>query len=331
MTHFTDLIPLLTSPNYRTAEDLAMQLSISKETFEQYIECLKDLNIGLTQNLSAQKMPTGYRIEADFDWLNAPVIASHLDSNVRGHLAMLECLMYVDSTNEAALHLPVPAKGQFSAILSELQSAGRGRRGRVWVSPFAANIYLSIVYPLSLSIQNMSVLSPCLALSVVDCLNAQDVPALGVKWPNDIYCMDKKLGGLLLETKVHSDGTCKLVVGLGLNVDMSSLASEIIDQPYTDLVRAKPNWSLSRSELAAQLINCLILSLQKFVMDGAIGIVERWQHWDILKNKNVLLEMPNNQYQGIARGINDTGHLLLEVNDSMQEIVMGEVSVREQA
>ena len=324
MTHFTDLIPLLTSTNYRSGEELAKKLNISKQELSELLHELENLNIELSVRNSDE-----YRINSKLDLLDATRIKQYIDPAHYEYLQTVQCLLHTTSTNDEAFGLPESEVDKFSVVLAELQTAGRGRRGRTWVSPFAANIYLSIVWqPLEVP-ATITTLSPLLALSIAHCLQQLNVPSIGVKWPNDIYCSGKKLAGLLIENKINSLGRNKLVVGLGLNVEMPPLVQGVIKQEYTDLRRSVPGWSTSRNELAARLISHMIFTMQNFAHEGAGAIDLAWQDYDIFKNKSVCLEYSGQDLQGIAKGIDAEGRLLLQVDGSTQVFAMGEISMRE--
>ena len=135
-------------------------------------------------------------------------------------LADLEIFKSIDSTNKYAREKAEQAPASGSVVLAEQQSAGRGRRGKTWVSPFAANIYLSIVWDFEQGAQALEGLSLAVGVAVKRALNAQGVNGVQLKWPNDIYVEGQKLGGILLEMIGDPAGQCSVIVGVGINVAM---------------------------------------------------------------------------------------------------------------
>ena len=326
MLDFTDLLPLLDHSEHRSGQELATHFEVTRATIHNCILRIESLGI------EVERVPgLGYRLCAPLDLLDKDVIVNNLAAEVVSNLQTLQCLQQVDSTNQRANSLANPVAGKFSVILAEMQSAGRGRRGRAWVSPFAANVYLSITWPLQRSLHEASILSPYLALCVAESLHALQLPRLGLKWPNDIYCNGKKLAGLLIECSGELAGSCKMVIGLGINVSMSRYNHVYIDQQWTDICSSHANWQLSRNELAAHLINALVNGLQTFEQASLTNVDQQWAQWDVLRNANVDVQASEQTQQGIARGIDLDGCLLLETAQGLQKISVGDVSVRAQA
>ena len=264
------------------------------------------------------------------DLLDEESIAGDLAPNVAASLFTMQYIQQVDSTNAVAAKLALPAAGKFSVVLAEAQSAGKGRRGRNWISPFAANIYLSLVWPLQRPLHEASVLSPYLAICITESLYALGLPGLGLKWPNDIYCNNKKLAGLLIECSGELSDACKMVVGLGVNVAMTKYQHVDIDQEWTDVLSNVPDWPLTRSELAAQLINSLVSGLHCFEKNPVEDLVQRWARWDVMENMTINIHADTHVRHGIARGIDVDGCLLLDTGDCVERISVGDVSLRRQ-
>ena len=323
MLNFTELLPLLDHVEYRSGQELAAHFNITRATVHNCIARIEALGIQIERVHGR-----GYRLCTALDLLNTSDIVSNLASPVARTLHTIEYLQQVDSTNRAASHLPLPPVGTFSAVLAEMQSAGKGRRGRVWVSPYAANIYVSIVWSLQRSLHEASSLSPYLAMCVVEQLNALELAGLNLKWPNDIYCQGKKLAGLLIECSGELSGHCKLIAGLGVNVAMKNYRNIVIDQEWTDILSNASDWSLTRSQLAGQLISAMVTGLQNFENKSITGFVQRWAHWDVISNTSVEVSAGARTQHGIARGIDMDGRLLLETSQGVERIAVGDVSVR---
>ena len=167
-----------------------------------------------------------------------------------------------------------------------------------------------------------------LALKVLQCLHHLGVPKLGIKWPNDIYCDQRKLSGLLIECSGEISNACKLVVGLGVNVSMSHVKHVHIDQQWTDIISHVEDWSLTRNELAARLMTSLAESLILFENNEMKNIVSEWAAWDTMLNRRVQISSLKDEQSGIARGIDESGCLLLETKRGVEKISAGDVTLR---
>ena len=324
MLNIIDLLNLLEHQNFRSGEDLANQLNVTRATVHNCISRIESLGIKIERTHGL-----GYRLCQPIELLVESNIIENLTVEVKNKLETLVCLQEVDSTNRYAAELELPPTGKFSAVLAEMQTAGKGRRGRKWVSPFAANLYLSIVWPLQKPLHTASVLSPCLAISTAQLLNKLGVEHVGVKWPNDIYCGEKKLSGILIECSGELNGQSKMIVGIGLNVFMSRYQQVKIEQAWTDIESEVPDIKATRNEIAALLISDIVQILTLFEENKIKNTSKEWQQWDVMKDKNVSVHSEGKMMRGIARGISEDGSLLLEVKPGeIETVLMGEVSLR---
>lgn len=228
----------------------------------------------------------------------------------------------IDSTNAFLLRnqadLP---KG--TLCWAQTQSAGRGRRGRQWVSPQSDNLYFSLLWRYEANpVGNLSGLSLTVAICIVKTLAAHGVSDLQIKWPNDIYFQGKKAGGILIESSFGQQGL-NLVIGIGLNLKMSAEA-EKIDQPWADFAEFR----LDRTAFLTELVCVLQEMLQHYPLLGFAPWLSEWQKWDYLQGQAVRLSMENTEIQGIAQGVNEQGELLLDIDCERRAFLMGELSVR---
>lgn len=323
MLDFTELLPLLDHSEHRSGQELATHFNVTRATIHNCIARIETLGI------QVDSVPgRGYRLRTRLDLLDQADIVNNLTPEVTSSLHTIHCMQQVDSTNTQAANLSLPPVSTFSVILAEMQSAGKGRHGRTWVSPYAANIYLSIVWPLQRSLHEASCLSPHLAICVADALHLLGLSKLGLKWPNDVYCDNKKLAGLLIECSGELSGACKMVVGLGVNVAMKNYSNIQIDQQWTDICSNAPNWQLTRNELASLIINALVEGLRSFENKSLPNLVQRWAHWDVMESTSVDVYAGKQTQSGIARGIDDNGCLLLETEQGVERISVGDVTLR---
>ena len=324
MLKITDVLNQLSHQRYSSGQDLANKLNVTRATIHNCISRIESLGIKI-ERLHGQ----GYRLAHALDLLSPDQIVDGLSKATAGKLEKIECLQEVDSTNHLAAQLELPPAGKFSVVLAESQHAGKGRRGRAWISPCAANLYLSLLWPLQKPLHAASVLSPYLAMQLARSLQQTGIDSVGVKWPNDIYCRGKKLAGILIECAGELSGQCKMIIGVGLNVYMSRYSAINIDQPWTDIASELPDSPVTRNELAAILVTEIVDAMESFEQDKIQRLSCEWPSWDIMKDKPVSVQSDHGTKSGTARGINNDGSLVLETSDGKYEnIMMGELSIR---
>ena len=323
MLHFSKVLHLLDHERYYCASALAQQLNVPRAAIYACIDKIESLGIPISRARGS-----GYRLCRPLDLLSKAAIFRQLPNDLKAQLDSIHCLHEIDSTNRYAGQLPAPAGGFFSLVAAEAQTSGRGRRARRWVSPYAANVTMSIVWSLQGRVQAAGILSPLLACGIVQSLQKAGVSGLGLKWPNDIYSRGKKLAGILIECRPGAGAGCKIVIGIGVNVGMSRWPDVVIDQAWTDIISNTQNWRVSRSTLVAHLTDHIIKSLMAFECDDHMEIMNEWRKRDITWGKNVQIHAADNIHAGIARGIDAQGRLLLETSNRLQKISVGEVSLR---
>ncbi len=320
-----EVLARLDHHRFKSGQDLADALQVTRATIHNCILRLEQMGIAVDRVRGK-----GYRLRQPLDALNASAIQSKLMPWANKKLECLEVLQEIDSTNDYLRHWPLPSKKHCSVVLAEMQTAGKGRRGRCWQSPYGANIYMSLLWPLQKSLSETGALSAMLAISVVRALAALGISRLGLKWPNDIYCQGKKLAGLLLECSGEINGTSRLIIGCGINVWMSRQKRVQIDQQWTDIHSQMPMAAITRNEIIAALISQMITVLDQFEGMRNDSHVREWARWDIMHDKPVTLHGPNRSIEGVARGIDSQGCLLLDTHEGLQHISAGDVSLRGQ-
>ena len=231
----------------------------------------------------------GYRLAVPLELLDSAQIEKEISSSALAKVSALEIKDQIDSTNS---YLMARAAGEIESghvCLAEQQTAGRGRQGRVWVSPYGNNIYLSIFWRFSLDLAAISGLSLAAGVIVAKTLNQLGVMDIGLKWPNDILWHNRKLAGLLIEVTGEQGGPSNVVLGLGLNSRISSTHGKSIGQPWTDLTTVTEGEMISRNLLAARLVEALVDGLTEFQKSGFAPMVQTWNRYDLHQGKMVSL------------------------------------------
>jgi len=229
-----------------------------------------------------------------------------------------------DSTNADAAN----ASSDCGVFIADMQTAGRGRRGRQWISPAGANIYLSIRWCTPASAASFAGLSLAVGVAIAEALVGLGAEHLALKWPNDIVLRSgEKLGGILIEVAGEMAGPATVIVGVGLNYEMPESYAAQIGQPYANL-KAHMLREHNRNRIAAELINSIVSVLAHYEEQQFAPYVEGWQRFDVLAGKPVVVHLPQGSESGIARGVSAMGELMVENRGVCKHFAGGEVTVR---
>ena len=262
---------------------------------------------------------------APVELLDQDLILSQIDQRVRDKLTDLVIEVCLDSTNSAVQRLPT-IQQHGTVILAEQQTAGRGRRGRLWHSPEGGNLYLSLGWCFKQPLAELGCLPLVVALSTASALSRSGLVGHRIKWPNDLLLDGKKLCGCLVEVQGDARGPCHVVVGVGINIKMSpSEATSAIDQPWTDMKTHLPD--CSRNTLAALLLEELFVQVSLFADKGFTPLTESWQQMDGLRGQRVSVTAGQSILQGTVLGIDANGALLLDTGVETLSLHSGEVSL----
>ena len=260
--------------------------------------------------------------------LNRNHIESGLTPQARALLLELELHDSIDSTNAEALRrIERGTAGSGLVVSAEQQTAGRGRRGRGWVSPHAANIYLSLVWEFQRGVEAMDGLSLAVGVAAADALALRGLQNVALKWPNDLLHGGAKLGGILVETSGHVTGPTSAVIGVGINLAMPEAEAGGIDQRWTDASRAG-GIDAGRNTLLATLLNHLLPLLADFESVGFGPWQDRWLARNAHAGQAVALRSGDSEVIGVVQGVDQTGALLLDLGGTVQAFNGGELSLR---
>ncbi len=232
----------------------------------------------------------------------------------------------VDSTNLWAREEGLSGAPHGSVYMADMQTAGRGRRGRVWESPVGENLYFSLLLRPAFTPHKASMVTLVMAMAVAEAVRSYGAEAY-IKWPNDIVLNGKKLCGIL--TEMHMQGSSYfVVVGVGVNVRKREFSQEIADTATS--LEAEQNIVISREELLERILKAFEKFYREFTLRGDLCLLQDAYN-DILINRGNLVKVldPKEEFTGIAKGINPMGELLVEREDGeVVTVYAGEVSVR---
>jgi BirA family biotin operon repressor/biotin-[acetyl-CoA-carboxylase] ligase len=309
------IIAELSRGGFISGEVLATNLGISRAAVSKHIASLDEFGVDVFSVKGK-----GYKLATPLSLIDEKRLKDSLNAR---------CFYFDDipSTNAFLLgHVNDLSSGDI--CVAEHQSAGRGRRGRTWVSPYGGHLYASLYWQFSQGMAQAMGLSLVVACSLVTVLRNMGVPDVGVKWPNDIYLNQKKLAGVLIEMNGQADSVCHVVIGIGVNMSMSPQPSGKIDQPWSDLseLAKMPD----KTSLTVQLQQQLVADLERFEGDGLKAFKQRWREVDLFDGQPIKLLMGDNVVEGICCGIDDQGAVLLQNDQGIQAYVGGEISLRAQ-
>lgn len=323
--HQKQLLQLLADGRFHSGTELAMQLQVSRSAVWKQMQPLAEL--GLEVLAVSGK---GYKLAKPLQLLDAHQIGAYLSAEAGELIGRLEIHPMLASTNTYLMDEVHRSPTSGHVCLAEYQTAGRGRRGRSWVSPFGQNIYLSLAWRYPDGPAAISGLSLAVGVAVVEALAKFGLEGAGLKWPNDIYWRGRKLAGILIEVSGEHDGPCHAVVGLGLNVAMPARCGETIEQAWTDLQQIMGEDAvLQRNRLTALLLNEMMPLVAGYQSRQLAGILQKWRVMDCMLDQAVSIYIGQQRFDGIVKGVDDQGLLLLADSDGrVRAFASGEVSFR---
>lgn len=319
-TNRNQILLYLAKGGFYSGEMLGRELGISRTAVSKHIRSLSELGLDIFSVTGK-----GYKLASSLQLMDQQLIKASCNN----HDAPVEVLSVVDSTNTYLKQSSVLHKNGGSC-LAEAQTAGRGRQGRKWVSPFGASLYLSMYWGFEGGYQALGGLSLVIGVAVARALKAFADVSVQLKWPNDVYLNGKKLAGILVEVEGQLDDVSHCVIGVGLNIRMPPSPACEIDQPWTDL-HSDTASPIDRNLLASALLDHLYLALQLFSEHGLTPFLKEWQAYNLYQDKWVKMLCGPQHFSGQCRGINDQGALLVETDKGVQAFYGGEISVRAQS
>lgn len=311
----------LSDGEFHSGADIANLCGVSRSSVWQ---ALKPLNAA---GVEVFRVPgRGYRLREPIEWLSHQALSTALGGYASTFT--LEILDQVDSTNRKLLHQSALGAQHGSCVAAEMQTAGRGRRGREWFAGIGGGVVFSLLWSFEQGAGFLAGLSLAVGVAVVRALHAADVPGIMLKWPNDVLFQYRKLAGILIEMQGDVAGPCAVVIGIGLNLKLSEMVLGRIDQPAVDvysITRQIPQ----RNRIMALILSCLADVLSEFAQHGFSALREEWKSVHAYQGKLVRLMMPDGmQQEGVLLDVAEDGALLLETPFGLRRFVAGEISLR---
>lgn len=317
------LLYILNDGQFHSGENLGQQLGITRSGIWKFIRQLQEIEIEIEA-----KTNQGYRLIDALEFLQINQIKPHVSSHHHCYLDKTLIMDEVASTHSYMVEKINQHDDTTLICLAERQTAGRGRFGRQWISPFAKNIILSLRWHAARDFSELSGLSMVVGIAIINALKKYGVPEIELKWPNDILWRNQKVGGVLVDLHSESHAKCDAVISFGLNLSLPKKLIESLEYPIADIahILQKPP---ERNKLIGLIIDEMLDTLSLFSQHGLSPFINEWHMLDCAYNRPVSILAGHSIIKGINRGINDRGYLLLEnEKGELLSFSSGEVSLR---
>lgn len=312
------VVSLLSAQGRLSAAALMRQLGCSRATLNQRLQAA--CQAGIEIQGSAED---GYYLAPEVEPLQPERVAAALGPAQQLALDHLLIRQSTTSTNDL---LAEYRDGATRACLAERQTAGRGRGGKAWSSPYGVNLYLSVTRHMSSSPASLSALGLAVGVALAQALSALGAVGLGLKWPNDLWIAGHKVGGILCELRARRQAS-QAVIGLGLNIQMPPALAADIDQPWTRLVDHMPIRP-ARSQVAGCCLDAILSALIRYDHHGFAAFHERWRDYDLLAGQAVNLFEGGQVTAAMAHGVGQDGSLQIHAGGQWRSVYAGEASLR---
>lgn len=317
------LINLLSDGECHSGEELGLVLGISRAAVWKRVETLRKSGVAIDAVAGR-----GYKLRAPLAGWSRDKLLFLMGKQAAALIDSLEVENVVTSTNDVVTQAMRGRRGPGAVIcLAEVQTAGRGRRGRSWCSPIGSNFYGSIGWRFESGASLLEGLSLAVGVAVVRALKRYGVEHACLKWPNDIMVGRAKLGGILIEAQAESGGPCLVVIGVGVNLLASGELARQVSQSVTD-VAAHLEFLPNKNEFGALVLEEILMLLASYEKTGFAAVREEWRASDALYGREVVVMGFGREIIGTAQGVDERGALLVLAGGELISVFGGEVSVR---
>lgn len=318
--HTLEALRLLEDGKFHSGEDLGRVLGISRESVSNALERIED------HGLEVERIRgRGYRLTTPVQWLDAGRIAAAMGASARRYT--LEVVDRTASTNDDVLARVAQGAPSGLVRVAELQTRGRGRRGRPWHTGLGGALTFSILWRFAQGAGLLSGLSLAVGVALLRVTRRHGVAEAMLKWPNDLLWRHRKLAGILIELAGDVMGPTAAVIGIGLNVRLAQSVVDEIDQPVVDL--AEIGVAVDRNVLFGECLAELDAVLTEFSGRGFLPFAQDWNRAHAYHDKMVRLRLPDNTTQeGRVAGVAEDGALMLAVRSGTRKFYGGELTLR---
>ena len=315
------LLRLLVDGEFHSGEVLARRLGVSRASVSNALRGMEDFGLSLYSVRGR-----GYCLSNPPQWLDAARVGRHLGKQAQ-HFN-IEILDSTPSSNTLLLQRAAQGAASGTVLAVEWQSSGRGRMGRAWHSGLGNALTFSLLWRFELGLSALSGLSLAAGVALIRALRTFGIDSARLKWPNDVLGSEGKLAGILIEAQGDMLGPSAVVIGIGLNMSMPQNLLPRIEQPATslqDMVAEMPE----RNVLLAKILQEMQVALHQFSSHGFTALRTEWERYHAWQDRKVKLVLPDGSSAvGIARGVTDSGALIVETAQGRKTFNVGEISLR---
>ena len=280
---------------------------------------------GTLAALGVQVRGARAHLEDSVELLAPERIRRHLGDDANTWLARLEVRAHIDSTNSELTRRALDGEIDGMALLAEVQTAGRGRRGREWRSPFGRNLALSLGIRVDRALAEVGAVSLAVGVAIADALREVGVGGIALKWPNDVLLGGRKLCGVLIELP-RAVAPPEVVVGVGINIGAAGTVARLVDQRVADVTERVPD--ASRNRIAGRVIDAVFSICRRFERDGFGPIRPRYDALHRFHGEPVQVLAGPESVAGVVDGVDIDGTLRLRTANGIRAFSGGEVSLR---
>ncbi len=328
------IFPILTQLSdgkFHSGESLASQFGVTRATIWNAIQAIEQCGLEVFSVRGR-----GYQCAIKFTPLNSQIILQALANNPTQ--VTLEVHDTLASTNTYLMQQAAKT-AQATCVVAQMQTGGRGRRGRTWQAGLGASLTFSLLWRFECGAAGLSGLSLAVGVALIRALNALGVNNAQLKWPNDVLVLQKqnpsqvhpqaqKLAGILIELQGDMDGPSVAVIGVGLNVNLPTAMQQSIDQATTDLTKIL-NAPVDANLVLATILKHLTAVLNTFEKEGFEALHSEWTQYHAYHQQAVnLLHPDGSQTHGVVKNVAHDGVLIVETSSGDARFMSGEISLR---
>ncbi|MGB4811617.1 MAG: biotin--[acetyl-CoA-carboxylase] ligase [Methylophilaceae bacterium] len=316
----------LADGKFHSGEALAQHFNVTRTTIWSAIQHAQSLGVEIFSVRGR-----GYQLPVAIDFLNKEAVLRAIGE--QGAWFNLQILDEVASTNTYLMQQSSQGAAHVTCVAANLQTSGKGRRGRTWLSHLGASLTFSLLWRFQCGAAALSGLSLAVGVALTRAFNRLGVNNVQLKWPNDVLVLDeqnqgKKLAGILIELQGDMDGPSSAVIGVGINLNLPEHVLKNIDQPATDLALVSTS-PVTQSVLLGTLLKHLADILQQFEAEGFTALRDEWTSYHAYHQQPVRMLMPDGrEVQGVVNSVSEDGILLVETAHGLQRFSAGEISLR---
>ena len=325
MNNYTfPILKQLADGKFHSGEALAVHFGVTRATIWNAIKHAESLGIEVFSVRGR-----GYKLPQAIDFLDETKVLQAIGEQRAWF--KLQVLDEVESTNTYLMQQAAKGAAHVTCVAAHVQSKGRGRRGRTWVSGLGSSLTFSLLWRFNCGAAALSGLSLAVGVALIRALASFGVNNAQLKWPNDVLVSDengdnKKLAGILIDLQGDMDGPSAAVIGVGINLRLPENVLKNIDQPAIDLASLA---NIDQNMLLGALLKNLAQVLSDFEQHGFLGVRDEWMRYHAYQARPVRMLLPNGtDVQGVVKNVAEDGILLVETALGLQRFSAGEISLR---